>query len=90
MEPSQDANDLNGKDGEGEKLVFYRIFCSNFIEKFLERAHSSYVDVSLKECEHILHSMEDIENFIVQMEASMFRSFKLSLSFFIMLLHLRI
>ena len=90
MGHSQAANDLNGKDGEGEELVFSRIFCSNRIEKFLERVHSGYVDVSMKECEDILNSMEDIENFTVQMEESTFRSFKFSLSCLILLCHLRI
>jgi len=60
---SQAANDLNVEDGEGEELVFSRLLCSNCIKKFLDSAPSDYVDVSQKDCEYILNSMDDVENF---------------------------
>lgn len=58
---SQAADDLNAETGEGEELVFSQIWRSDSIERVLERAHSDYVDVSQKECEDILNSMQDVE-----------------------------
>lgn len=60
---SQAADDLNAEDGEGEELVFSQLLHSDSIERVLERAHSGYLDVSQKECEDILNSMEDVEKF---------------------------
>lgn len=59
---SQAADDLNAEDG-GEELVFSQLLHSDSIERVLERAHSGYLDLSQKECEDILNSMEDVENF---------------------------
>ncbi|KAH9328748.1 hypothetical protein KI387_000856, partial [Taxus chinensis] len=57
------SSQANIEDKEEEEIVLSQLLHSDSIERVLERAHSNFEDASQKECEDILNSMLDIEDY---------------------------